>query len=88
LSSPACPAAVVLPDVTVQAVRDSDSHSFGSAPGESFVLDLPVDMARRVVEAMAVDGAVLRAGRLRGSAADTADGSDLADLDTCRASKK
>jgi hypothetical protein len=84
LSSPACPATVVLADVTVQAVHDSSTRSFGSAQGVSLVVELPTDLARRVIDAMAVDGAVLRAGRLRGDADDAA---DLVDLDSCRAKK-
>jgi len=85
LSTPTCPATVLLPDVTVQSVHDSTSHSFAAAEGQSVVLRLPPDMARRVVIAMSIDGAMLRAGLLRGNAVDDA---DLADLAPCRTPQK
>jgi hypothetical protein len=86
LTAPSCEAILVLSDATVQSAHASVSATFGgAATGQSLVLELPDDLARRVVDAMSIDGARLRAGRLRGPGADT---TDLPDLSPCRPAKK
>jgi hypothetical protein len=80
LSTKACPAVVLLADVPVQDVRQPSSGAFSSTGGQNVVLSLAPQEAQRVITALALDGAVLRAGMLSGlpSPAPT-----LASLDGC-----
>jgi hypothetical protein len=66
LSTKLCPSAVELADVTVQDVHDSGGGSFSSAGGQNVVVSVAPDLAGRVVDALAQDGAVVRAGVLSG----------------------
>jgi hypothetical protein len=77
-----CPALVLLPDVTVQAVR-TDNGSFGSGTGgQDVTVNLEPLLADRVVAALAMDDAQLRAGILTGNQADEPP-TALADLQPC-----
>jgi hypothetical protein len=68
VSTKSCPAVTVLADTAVQDVRDTNS-SFGSGSGQDVVVRLDPGQAQRVVQALALTGAVLRAGVLTGPAA-------------------
>jgi hypothetical protein len=68
LSTPTCPSVVLLPDVPVQDVRAADSGNFGSGgTGQDVVLSVAPELAQRVVEALAIDNATIRAGVLSGA---------------------
>jgi hypothetical protein len=84
LSTKACPSAVLLADVTVQAVHISGGGSFSSAGGQNVVVSVEPELATRVVDALAKDGATIRAGVLSGPRAPAAN-ADLPDLSGCRA---
>lgn len=82
LSTRACPSVVLLPDVTVQDVHTSDTGSFStSGTGQDVVVDVAPDLAQRVVTALSIENATLRAGVLAGPA--TASTRALPDLDRC-----
>lgn len=67
VSTKSCAAVVLLPDVTVQDVRTTDDGSFGSGSGEQdIVISVTPALSRRVVAALAIDGAQIRAGVLVG----------------------
>lgn len=67
LSSASCASVVLLPDVTVQEVRTDTSGSFTNGTGgQDVVLSVPQTQAGRVVAALAIDGAQIRAGVLIG----------------------
>jgi hypothetical protein len=84
LSTAACPAVVLLSDVTVQSVRAGEASSFGPAGGQTVVVSVEPALAQRVIEALALDGAVLRAGELNGPIAPPP---GLSDLTACRERK-
>lgn len=69
LSTPNCPSVVLLPDVTVQDVRTGDGGGF-SATGDAqdVVVSVSPELAQRVVQALAIDNATIRAGVLTGAA--------------------
>jgi SAF domain len=87
VSTNACSSLVVLPDVPVQAVHADSSGTFGGGAddGQDVVISVAPDLADRVIQALALDDAQLRAGVLVGSAADTGRGGteSLPDLDGC-----
>jgi hypothetical protein len=84
LSTPACPSVVLLPDVTVQDVRTADTGTFSSAgTGQDVVLSVPPDLAERVVQALAIDNATIRAGVLSG---DPPASTALRAIDACAGS--
>ena len=68
LSTSTCPSVVLLPDVTVQDVRTGDGGGF-SADGsaQDVVVSVAPELAQRVVEALAIDNATIRAGVLTGT---------------------
>ena len=66
LSTTACPSAILLPDVPVQAVHADDSSFAAGNDAQDVVLSLAPTLADRVVQALALDGAQLRAGVLTG----------------------
>lgn len=67
VSTKSCAAVVLLPDVTVQDVRSSDDGSFGSGSGEQdIVISVSPALSRRVIAALAIDNAQIRAGVLVG----------------------
>ncbi|MDT4917753.1 MAG: hypothetical protein QOH89_2453 [Pseudonocardiales bacterium] len=67
LSVGRCAAAVLLPQVTVQAAH-TDTGAFGSGPGgQDVIVSLPPELADRVITALSFDDAQLRAGILTGA---------------------
>jgi hypothetical protein len=85
VSTTSCPSTVLLPEVTVQAVR-GDAGSFGTGDGgQDVVISVPPLVADRVIEALAMDQVQLRAGVLVGSGSDraTASPAALPDLAAC-----
>ena len=86
VSAGRCPALVLLPDVTVQAVR-TDSGAFGSGSGgQDVTISVLPPLAERVVAALAMDDAQLRAGILTGTGSDEPT-TALADLGPCAATR-
>jgi hypothetical protein len=83
VSTKTCQAVVLLGDATVQSVRAS-SGAFSSAGGQDVTLQLPQDLAERVMLALALPDAQLRVGVLSGAADPNANAS-LAPLDQCAA---
>ena len=71
VSNAKCPVAVVLPDVVVQQVQAAGSGAFSGGSGIAVVVRVEPTEAERVVRAQAMDGAVLRAGVLTGTAPAT-----------------
>ena len=81
-----CPALVLLPDVTVQAVR-TDNGAFGSGiGGQDVTITVEPPLADRVVAALAMDDAQLRAGILNGTVPEDPP-AGLADLAPCTATR-
>lgn len=79
LSTASCGSIVLLPEVTVQAVRaDSDGSFSSGSGGQDVVISVPPTLADRVVAALAIDQAQLRAGVLDGRASSQAELPDLA----------
>jgi hypothetical protein len=67
-ASPSCSAVVLLPDVTVQEVRSDDGGSFSTGTGgQNVVISVDPALAPRVVAALAIDQAQIRAGVLVGA---------------------
>lgn len=64
LSTKSCQGEVLLSGVPVQSVARSADASFGSDAGSVLVVELPGPAARRVVAALDLEGAVIRAGVL------------------------
>ncbi len=82
LSSRACPSVVLLPDVTVQDVHASDSGGFStSGTGQDVVVSVPAQLAQRVVAALAIQDATIRAGVLTGAGPGSS--AALPALDAC-----
>ncbi len=82
VSTKSCSSVVVLPDVAVQKVHADSGGSFSSGTGgEDVVISVPPSLADRVVTALALDGATVRAGVLVG--APSGAGAQLADLEAC-----
>lgn len=70
LSSATCASVVLLSDVTVQSVHADNGSSFDTgAGGQDVVVNVAPALAGRVIQALAIDAAKLRAGILIGSAA-------------------
>jgi SAF domain-containing protein len=85
LATKACAASVVLlGDVTVQGVRASTGSSFSADGGQNVVVSVPAPLAGRVVAALALDGAIIRAGILTGPAQPGAN-DELPALNACPA---
>lgn len=84
LSTKACATVVLLADVTVQDVHSSAGGSFSSSGGQNVVVSVSPTLAGRVVAALALDGATIRAGILTGPA-QAAVNDGLPGLDTCPA---
>lgn len=72
LSAPACPSVVLLADVPVQHVSRANA-AYGSGTGQDVVISVDPDLAQRVMTALAIDKAVLRAGVLTGTATGAAE---------------
>jgi hypothetical protein len=82
LSTASCPSVLLIPDVTVQSARPASNGVFDSSGGQSVVVQVPPAAATRVVSALAMDGARLRAGVLLGP---TGSDAALPDIESCRA---
>jgi hypothetical protein len=86
VSSATCRSVVLLPDVTVQAVHADSGGSFSSGDGgQDVVISVAPPLADRVIQALALDQAQLRAGVLIGPSAASrgADAPVPADLSAC-----
>jgi SAF domain len=83
LSTKTCPSVVLLADVPVQDVRPPSSGAFGANGGQDVVLDVAPQQADRVVTALALEGATLRAGVLSGPPRTAP---DLPPIDGCAGS--
>lgn len=82
LSTKSCPTQVLLSDVTVQDVHAADAGSFASGgTGQDVVLSVAPDLAQRVVGALALEDATVRAGVLTGRSGSPA--TALPALDSC-----
>jgi hypothetical protein len=79
VSTPYCPSVVLLPDVTVQSARSLDT-GFGGGGGQNVVISVAPEQAERVVAALDLDQAHVRAGVLSGPRRG---GSGLSDLAGC-----
>jgi hypothetical protein len=85
VSGARCPATVLLPDVTVQAVR-ADTGAFGTgADGQDVVISVSSEFAERVIAALALEDVQLRAGILTGTTSATDPAVPLPDLRDCAA---
>jgi hypothetical protein len=85
LSTPSCPDVVLLADVVVQDVHSADAGTFGSTgTGQDAVLTVSPTLAQRVVSALAIEKAAIRAGVLTGAPSDPAP--VLPDLSGCAGS--
>ena len=83
ISAKTCPSVVLLPDVVVQNVSGADAGSFDSGgAGQDVVLSVTPALAQRVVTALSIQDATIRAGVLTGVPRATA---PLASLDACSA---
>jgi hypothetical protein len=82
LSTPSCPSIVLLPDVTVQDARAADVGIATGGTGQDVVLSVAPELAQRIVAALAIDDATIRAGVLSGAPSATA---PLPALDGCGA---
>lgn len=86
LSTGECAAAILLADVTVQAVR-TDSRAFDSGSGgQDVIISVAPDLADRVVTALALEDAQLRAGILTG--AEVPSGAELPDPLSCSTARR
>lgn len=82
LSTRSCPSTVLLPDVTVQDVRTAAAGGFSAAgAGQNVVVSVTPALAQRVVAALAIQDATIRAGVLSG--ARSAPAAPLPPLDAC-----
>ncbi len=72
LSTASCPNVVLLPDVVVQDVHADAGTFAGSGTGQDAVVTVSPALAARVVAALAIDKAAIRAGVLTGAPADPA----------------
>lgn len=73
VSTPTCASVVLLADVTVQDVRSDTGAFTAGAAGQDVVVSVEPALADRVVAALALDQAEIRAGALLGSAARSPD---------------
>jgi flagella basal body P-ring formation protein FlgA len=83
VSTRSCSAIAVLADVTVQDVQSTGAGAFSSGSTQGVVIRVPAPLAGRVITALALDGAVIRAGILSGAAATSDPNDDLPPLDSC-----
>jgi flagella basal body P-ring formation protein FlgA len=83
VSTRSCSAIAVQADVTVQDVQSTGAGAFSSGSTQGVVIRVPAPLAGRVITALALDGAVIRAGILSGAAATGDPNDDLPPLDSC-----
>lgn len=75
VSTETCSSVVLLPDVTVQSARADTTGSFGTgSDGQNVIISVERDLAHRVIAALAIDKAQIRAGVLVGGAAPSSAG--------------
>lgn len=77
LSTKTCQGVVLLSGVTVQSADKAGDAGFGSDEGSVLELRVPAADAKRVVSALDLDGAVLRAGVLAGGQQPDSAATDL-----------
>lgn len=77
LSTKTCQATVLLSGVAVQSAQQPTESTFGTDGGVVLVVRVPAADARRVVAALDLDGAVIRAGVLSGGQQPEPVASDL-----------
>ena len=87
LSTSTCTAVVLLGDVTVQGVTSSSTSGYVDSGGQNIVLTVAPDLAARVVQALAIENATIRAGVLSGPRRAGANDS-LAPITTCTVSAR
>jgi hypothetical protein len=75
VSSSSCASVVLLPDVTVQSVRKGNGSLSSTSDGQDVVIAVQPDQADRVIAALAIDGAQIRAGVLVGEGPSAASSS-------------
>jgi hypothetical protein len=74
VSTATCSSVVLLDDVPVQSVRTDDGGTFGTgSSGQDVVISVDPPRADRVITALALDGAKLRAGILVGATPEPTD---------------
>jgi hypothetical protein len=86
VSTSSCSSLMLLPDVTVQAVHTDSGGALGTTGnGQDVVISVPPALADRVIQALALDEARLRAGILVGPGPDSQKGAgpSLPDLAAC-----
>lgn len=66
VSTKVCGSVVLVGEATVQDVAESGGSGFSSGGGQNVTLSLPPRLAGRVVSALALDGAAIRAGVVSG----------------------
>ena len=77
VSTKTCQARVVVAGVTVQEVDAAGGGSFGTSSAENVVVRLGPDDAERVITALDIDGAVVRAGVVTGDPTQAVGPQDL-----------
>jgi hypothetical protein len=80
VSTKLCPSAMVLTDVAVQSVASARTGALTASGGQDVVVRVDPGLAQRVVEALALDGGVLRAGIVEGASRAS---NPLPDLSGC-----
>lgn len=86
VSTTSCSSLVLLPEVTVQDVHADEDSTFGTGSGaQDVVISVAPDLADRVMQALALDEAQLRAGVLVGPGRESraAGETGLPDLSPC-----
>lgn len=79
VSTKLCPSAVVLSDVAVQSVQNARAGALDAGSGQDVIVRVSPALAQRVVEALALDGAILRAGIVDGAGQTSTATSDLSE---------
>jgi hypothetical protein len=80
VSTASCASVVLLPDVTVQSVHADSGGSFTTGTGgQDVVISVPPAVASRVIAALALDQAQLRAGVLVGARSSASPGPSAPD---------
>jgi len=72
----------ILADVVVQDVQSGSGGAFSSGASQNVVVRVPAALAGRLVTALTIDGAVIRAGILSGTPVADAN-ADLSPLGPC-----
>jgi hypothetical protein len=83
VSTALCRSATVIDEVTVQGVQTARAGTLDASGGEDVIVRVSPQLADRVIQALSLDGGVLRAGIVEGAASADPGPTDLA---TCVAS--